>query len=448
VCTAHQPNLFTGPLYFIYKILHAIKLANYLKEQLPSFHFVPVFYMGSEDADIEELNHFTVEGKKYEWSANQKGAVGRMLIDKKLIDLIDELALQIGVEFYGIEFINLLRDFYQDGDTIQSATFKLVNCLFGNYGLIVLIADDARLKKMMIPVFKDDLFKETPSFIVEATCKKLSEHYPVQAQPRNINLFYLKNDIRERIIKTGDSFAVYNTDIKFTEQELKLELENYPERFSPNVILRGLFQETILPNVVFIGGGGELAYWFQLKDLFTHYTIPFPVMVLRNSFLIIKDQERNLIEKLELATAKIFKSPLEILNRVIEKEGKMLRLNGELDQISSVYEAMKTMVGTVDTSLVKHIEALKVRSGNQLKEVEKKMLRAERKRHEAKKRQIDKLKQQLFPNNSLQERVENISSFYARQGNDFINELYNHSLELEQKFMILMEGDDQHVNNS
>jgi len=437
VCTAHQPNLFTGPLYFIYKILHAIKLANYLKEQLPSFHFVPVFYMGSEDADFEELNHFTVEGKKYEWATDQKGAVGRMLIDKKIIDLIDELALQIGVEPHGIEFINLLRESYQDGVTIQSATFKMINRLFGNYGLIVLIADDARLKKIMTPVFQDDLFKEEPSSLVEGTCKRLSEHYTVQAYPRNINLFYLKNDIRERIIKTGNSFAVYNTDVRFTQQELKLELDNYPERFSPNVILRGLFQEMILPNVAFIGGGGELAYWFQLKDLFTHYAVPFPVMILRNSFLIIENQAKHLIDKLGISTEQIFTSPLEILNTIIEKEGKKPQLNGELDQLFFVYEELKKTVSTVDTSLVKHIEALKVRSGNQLKEVEKKMLRTERKKHEAEKRQIAKLRQQLFPKNILQERVENLSSFYARQGHDFINELYTHSLLLEQQFTVL-----------
>jgi bacillithiol biosynthesis cysteine-adding enzyme BshC len=437
VCTAHQPNLFTGPLYFIYKILHAIKLANYLKEQLPSFHFVPVFYMGSEDADFEELNHFTVEGKKYEWATDQKGAVGRMLIDKKIIDLIDELALQIGVEPHGIEFINLLRESYQDGVTIQSATFKMINRLFGNYGLIVLIADDARLKKIMTPVFQDDLFKEEPSSLVEGTCKRLREHYTVQAYPRNINLFYLKNDIRERIIKTGNSFAVYNTDVRFTQQELKLELDNYPERFSPNVILRGLFQEMILPNVAFIGGGGELAYWFQLKDLFTHYAVPFPVMILRNSFLIIENQAKHLIDKLGISTEQIFTSPLEILNTIIEKEGKKPQLNGELDQLFFVYEELKKTVSTVDTSLVKHIEALKVRSGNQLKEVEKKMLRTERKKHEAEKRQIAKLRQQLFPKNVLQERVENLSSFYARQGHDFINELYYHSLLLEQQFTVL-----------
>ncbi|HVE61516.1 MAG TPA: bacillithiol biosynthesis BshC, partial [Chitinophagaceae bacterium] len=235
----------------------------------------------------------------------------------------------------------------------------------------------------------------------------------------------------------GSIFTVNNTDIKFTEQELRSELHNHPERFSPNVILRGLYQEIILPNIAFIGGGGELAYWLQLKDLFNHYNVPFPVLVLRNSFLIIEKPAKTLIEKLGLSANEIFASEIEMLNTIIEKEGRKPELNGELDQLSFVYDNLKKTVSTADVSLLKHIEALKVRSVNQLKEVEKKMLRSERKKYEAKQRQISKLKQLLFPNNSLQERVENISGFYAKHGRGFIVELYKHSLPLEQQFVVL-----------
>jgi bacillithiol biosynthesis cysteine-adding enzyme BshC len=259
----------------------------------------------------------------------------------------------------------------------------------------------------------------------------------MQAHPREINLFYLNNNTRERIIKMSDVFAVNNTDIIFTAQELKSELHNHPERFSPNVILRGLYQEMILPNIVFIGGGGELAYWLQLKDLFTHYSISLPVLVLRNSFLVIENDAKNLIEKLGLTTEQLFSSEIQIVNDIIEKEGNKPQLNGELDQLSFVYENLKKAVSTVDNSLLKHIEALKVRSENQLRKVEEKMLRAERKKHEAKRRQIVKLKQQLFPDNGLQERVENISSFYSRYGPDFIKELYRHSFIFEQQFVII-----------
>ena len=136
VTTAHQPNLFTGPLYFIYKILHTIKLAEQLSKTITECQFVPVFYMGSEDADIDELNHFTVEGKKYEWSTKQKGAVGRMIIDDAIIGLIDELHNQLSVHEFGNEWIDLLKQCYRIGSTIQQATFEMVNQLFGKWGLM------------------------------------------------------------------------------------------------------------------------------------------------------------------------------------------------------------------------------------------------------------------------------------------------------------------------
>src|SRR5215204_34912 len=264
--TAHQPNLFTGPLYFIYKILHTIKLTDYLNKQLSAYHFVPVYYMGSEDADFAELNHTYVKGKKIEWKKLQSGAVGRMLVDASLIQLIDELQSQLYAEANIDDVINSLKRCYTIGKTIQTATFELVNELYGKYGLVVLIPDNAAFKRQMISVFADDIFNQTSSLIVEKTSARLEPHYKVQANPREINLFYLKDNTRERIVKEGEEFQIHNTELRFSRQELETELETYPERFSPNVILRGLYQDTILPNVAFIGGGGELAYWLQLKD--------------------------------------------------------------------------------------------------------------------------------------------------------------------------------------
>ncbi len=437
VCTAHQPNLFTGPLYFIYKILHAIKLAGTLAKEFPNCRFVPVYYMGSEDADLEELNHFSVEGKKYEWATEQKGAVGRMFVDKGVIALIDELQGQIGNTKNGVEFVQMLREYFITGSTIQQCTFSLVNGLFGKYGLIVLIPDDARLKRQMISIFEDDLFKETSSITVQQTSNRLNELYRTQAHARDINLFYLKDDVRERIEKKDERFIVLNSTISFTEAEIRQELIEHPERFSPNVILRGLFQETILPNIVFIGGGGELAYWLQLKDLFVHYKIDFPVLVLRNSFLLIEKRWSELMQKLQLSVEQIFETELNILNGIIETEGNAPKLNGELRQMNLVYEGLKKVATGVDVSLLKHIEALKARSVNQLAEVEKKMMRAERKKLEATKAQLQKLKAHLFPRENLQERVENVSGFYAKWGSGFIDELLEHSLSLEQRFVVL-----------
>lgn len=437
ITTAHQPNLFTGPLYFMYKILHAIKLAEHLSEQLPGNHFIPVYYMGSEDADFAELNHTYIRGRKIEWKKVQTGAVGRMKVDKTLIQLIDEIQGQLYFEQHAPEVIDLLKRCYTEGKDIQTATFEIVNELYGKYGLIVLIPDSARLKKQMLPVFQNDIFEQASSAIVAKTSEALEKKYKVQANPREINLFYLKEDIRERIINDGGRYMVHQTDISFSAEELQKELEDHPERFSPNVILRGLYQETILPNIAFIGGGGELAYWLQLKDLFQHYKVPFPVLVLRNSFLIIEKDLQTLIDKLGITTEDLFKSEFDLLNSLIERQGKKPELNGELTRVEEVYEQLDRMASAIDASLSQHIAALKAKTIKQLLNLEKKMFSAERKKQEALKNKISKLKQPLFPKNGLQERVENFSGFHSKWGNAFIDEVYENSPGLEQEFVVL-----------
>lgn len=442
ITTAHQPNLFTGPLYFIYKILHTIKLAAWLKEQLPAYHFVPVYYMGSEDADFDELNHTYVDGKKIEWKKEQKGAVGRMLVDKTLVQLIDELEGQLSGEAHGQDVIRLLRRCYSNGKTIQSATFELINELYAAYGLVVLIPDHPALKAQMKAVFADDLFQNTSAEIVQQTSKKLEAHYPVQAHPREINLFYLKDNIRERIIRKNDSFVVHNTDLRFTEEEIKEELDQHPERFSPNVILRGLFQETILPNLAFVGGGGEMAYWLQLKDLFQHYKIVYPVLILRNSFLVVEKKWREKIEKTGFTITELFQPLDQLMNEVVaKKSSNPVSLNGKFEKAEELFEQIRLQANSIDPTLVQHVAAIRARSFKVLQELEKKMLRAEKRKFSDQERQIGAIKAALFPGNGLQERKENFSLFYAKWGRDFIEALYKNSLTLEQEFMILSQID-------
>jgi bacillithiol biosynthesis cysteine-adding enzyme BshC len=440
VCTAHQPNLFTGPLYFVYKVLHTIKLAAFLKEQLPHYHFVPVYYMGSEDADFAELNHTYVDGKKLEWKKEQKGAVGRMIVDQTLIQLINELEGQLSNEAHGREVIDLLRRCYSEGRTIQAATFELVNQLYGQWGLIVLIPDNAALKAQMIKVFEDDLFNNTSSQIVESTSEKLAECYTVQANPREINLFYLKDSIRERIEEKDGRYSILNTSLSFTKDEIKKELQEYSERFSPNVILRGVYQETILPNLVFIGGGGEMAYWLQLKALFENYKVVYPVLLLRNSFLIVEEKWNEKINKLDLCVSDLFKDENELMREIVKKNSEnKIELNGNFEKAEAFYEQIRIQAEAIDKTLSQYVISIKTRSLKDLEELEKKMLRAEKRKFEEQQRQLQKIKEVLFPNEGLQERVENFSWFYAKWGRSFIEELYKNSLALEQEFCILIE---------
>jgi len=438
ITTAHQPNLFTGPLYFIYKIIHAIRLAKELQSNMKDCHFVPVYYMGSEDADFAELNHTYLNGQKIEWKKEQKGAVGRMKVDKTLRQLISEMEGQLSIEKNGAEVIAMLRDAYVDGKTIQQATFELVNKLYGRFGLIVLIPDNPELKAAMIPVFEEELFAGKSHSIVQQTSEKLAEHYSPQAFAREINLFYLKDDIRERIEKTADGFTIHNTSISFTQDEIKEELYQHPERFSPNVILRGLYQETILPNIAFIGGGGELAYWLQLKDLFHYYNRVFPVLVLRNSFLVITSKWQDRIHSLGLSDEALFQPAEMQLKEIITKESEHnFHLNGKLQEAEALYAAIGELAGGVDKTLLAHVDALKTKAVKGLRELEKKMYRSEKRKFGARQNQVTKLKEALFPRNGLQERVENFSGFYALWGKSFIDEVYRCSPALEQHFTIL-----------
>ena len=442
ITTAHQNNIFTGPLYFIYKILHTIKLADHLKQSLPENNFVPVFYIGSEDADLDELNHIWIGGQKLVWETKQTGAVGRMKIDKQLVRLIDLMEGQLSVLPKGDEIVSLLKKYYKEGVTIQDATFQFVNNLFAEYGLIVLLPDNAAFKKQMIPLFEDDLLHQTASGIVETTAAKLDEAgYKVQANPREINLFYLKENQRERIEILSTKYSVLSTGITFSKDEMLTELKNHPERFSPNVILRGLYQETILPNIIFIGGGGETAYWLQLKALFNHYKVPFPSLVLRNSFLVVEKKWQEKISKLGFTVDDFFLPEQELVNRLVARESKNnIKLNGSLTNAENVYDALKKQVAAIDVSLEKHVDALKTQSSHRLRELEKKMLRAEKRKFTDQLRQIHVIKEHLFPRNGLQERIENISYYYAKWGKEMIAKLYEHSLSLEGEFVILNES--------
>ncbi len=292
----------------------------------------------------------------------------------------------------------------------------------------------------MALILEDDIFNHTSSKIVEQTSEKLSKQYKAQAYPREINLFYLKDNLRNRIVPVDDHFSVYDTPIVFTKEEIKNELKTHPERFSPNVILRGLFQEIILPDVAWIGGGGELAYWLQLKDLFKNYSVPYPVLVVRNSFLIVEEKYRRLLKKLNLDAIDLFKGKEALLNEIVKNESEsVLSLKDEKSRFEIVYKNIKKLVEPIDSTLQRHVNALETRQMRNLSALEKKMFRAEKRKFNDQNNQLNKIFDSLFPDDGLQERTENFMLFYSKWGNDFFKILYDASLTLEQKFCIVEE---------
>jgi bacillithiol biosynthesis cysteine-adding enzyme BshC len=457
ITTAHQPNILTGPLYFIYKILHAIKLAAECKNRFTQFDFVPVYYMGSEDADLDELGHIFLNGEKLEWKTEQGGAVGRMN-PKGIERLIERLEGEFGSLPYGKEMVALCKTAYLSHNTIQQATLYLVNELFKDYGLVVIIPDNARLKSTFAEVVKKELTTQFSYPLVKETTDKIEEQYKVQAAGRELNLFYLGDDgSRERIEvrqqkheqqndlrdENEKEFVVVNKDISFTREAILIELDEHPERFSANVILRGVFQETVLPNIAFIGGGGELAYWMELKKVFEAAQVPYPVLLLRNSFLLVFPKSKVLMDKLRLSNKQLFQSGDSLVNDLVLSNSPV-RLDTKKEQQDTykLYEQLQELASSIDTTLKAHIAALHVRSLQGLLGLEKKLLRAEKRKHAEIIGQVQKLKTALFPNNNLQERVDNFMPLYATHGKALIDLLYQHSQPVAEAFTTLFVQED------
>ncbi|MGJ3234237.1 bacillithiol biosynthesis cysteine-adding enzyme BshC [Marivirga sp.] len=401
--TGHQLNIFTGPLYFHFKIITVINACKQLKDKYPEYNFVPIYWMASEDHDLDEIRSVQLDGQKYKWNTEQTGAVGRMKTEG-LEALTEELGGKNSI-FYNA---------YNESENLSDAVRTYVNELYGKKGLIVLDADNPKLKSEFKAVIQDDVFNHTANDLVEECSKSLDNTgYKTQSFPREINFFYLKDNIRERIVKENDIFKVLETGIQFTEEEMKAEIENHPERFSPNVILRPLYQEYILPNLAYTGGPAEVAYWMQLKPVFDTFKIPFPILLPRNFGMIIPNRIRHKVKKLKLNGTDLFTEREELKKQIAKKITALkLNLNDERQQLKLLLSKIKQSAGAIDKSLSQMTEAETEKVKNSIDKIEKKMMSAEKRKHADKMRQIDEIKDFLFPGNGLQERKENFLPFY------------------------------------
>ena len=438
VTTGHQLNLFTGPLYFIYKIVSTINLAKDLKQNFPDKNFVPVFWMATEDHDFEEINHFNLFGKKHQINSSQTGAVGRMKlkgIDAVFTQLEETLNGRTGLE----EIIEKLKRCYQSDKTYTQAVRQLVNDFFGKYGLVIIDGDDKNLKQVFVPFTKSELLDRRNYQDINTSSEKLENlGYKKQVNPREINLFYLKNDIRERIVFEENQFKVLNTNIHFSETEIVKELEEYPENFSPNAVMRPLYQEVVLPNLAYIGGGGELAYWLQLKEMFAKNKVAFPILVLRNSAMIVDGGTQKKIDKLGLTIEQLFNHHDDIIKDYL-KEGAdiILDLKAEERAVELVFNDIVSKAGKIDASLQPMIKAELQKSLKSLKNIEGRLIKAEKQKEQVAINQIKGVKDKLFPDNSLQERKDNFLYAYLLLGDSFIDVLKDNLNPFEKDFVVL-----------
>ena len=401
VTTGHQLNIFTGPLYVIYKIISTINLASKLKKKYPKKNFVPIYWMASEDHDFDEIKSFYLYGKNYSWDIKTSGAVGD-INPKTIKNLFKNIP----------EKISLFEKAYLKNSKLSNSVLYYMNELFGKYGLIILDPNNRNYKKIFLKVIKDDIVNNSIKNLQSKSSKKNLVHI------RKINFFYLKKNLRERIIKEKNKYKINNTSISFSEKEIINKLNSNSEFFSPNVIMRCLYQQSIIPNIAYVGGPSEIEYWLEFKDFFNFYNIPFPIILPRNFVTIINDKIKSKLEKLNIKLSDIFKNKNELEKIILKYQSKnKFDLINEKQNIGKEIEKIIDKSKTIDKSLNGKILALKKKTINEINSLEKRLIKEEKKNHQKSLNELDKIMSKLFPDNILQERKENFLNYYLSDKN-------------------------------
>ncbi|QHT72273.1 bacillithiol biosynthesis cysteine-adding enzyme BshC [Rhodocytophaga rosea] len=431
VTTGHQLNIFGGPLYLMYKLVTVINLAEALKKQYPNYHFVPVYWMATEDHDFAEINHFHLFGKKYEWTTQQKGAVGRMN-PAEINAILDSLP----------EKLPLFEKAYLENKTLAEATRSWAHELFGEQGLLCIDADHPLLKSQLKDVIRKDIFESITYTSVSHTSEQLKKSgYETQVNPRQINFFYLDQGVRERIVQANDRYEVLNTPLSFSADELNQLIEEHPERFSPNVLLRPVYQEIILPNLAYIGGPAEVIYWLQLKALFDALGIAFPIVMPRNFALFISKTYQKKLHKLGILPADLFLEENDLKRKLVEgMVEEPVQVQQEQQEIEKAFQSLVEKALLLDKTLEGFIKAEQQKTIKSLENIEKRLKKAEEKNQETSISQLLNVKSKLFPNGGLQERTDNFLNFYLNDP-QFITTLLQSFDPLDFRFQILTEDD-------
>jgi bacillithiol biosynthesis cysteine-adding enzyme BshC len=442
IVTAHQPIIFGGPLYFIIKIANAIRLAQDLKKQFPAFDFVPFYWMGSEDHDMEEIGQMQLFGKKIIWENDSKGPSGRKSMDS-IQPLLQALNSILGNSPNADKLKTIFEQAYSSEKDLKSATRQFVHSIFGNYGLICIDGDDVDLKALFVPIIKKEIFERKSFDLVEASSTKLVNlGYKKQSTPRQINFFYLGDTLRERIIwdEMTKTYKVNNTEITFSEDEMRAEIENNPQCFSPNVIMRPLYQQTILPAIAFIGGGGEISYWLQLKAVFDAYNTFYPVLLLRNSVQPILQSQFKKWQKLGLDLSHIFFNTKAIQTQFLTLNAiKEVDIDPALESLNIAFQELNDIAKKVDVNLLDTIGAEQKKTENVFKQIKQKLTKAQNQQFENQYNQIDNIKKSWFPNENLWEREESFASLYLKFGDKILNEFIDNMNPLDLKFYLILE---------
>lgn len=425
VVTAHQPCIFTGPLYFIYKIASAIALARKLQQTYPDKHFIAMYVVGSEDHDFDEIKSTRIFNKTITWESGQSGAVGRMTLSG-IGNLLDEVEPLISKEPFGPDLIEKLRASYLETRTLAEATLHFVHSIFGQDDLLICDLDRPALKFAARALFERELNTKSSRPLVEANQRRLEElGYPSQIYARDINLFWLDDTNRKHIESDGNDFMQGDKKLPLASPVILDQDQAY--HVSPNVVLRPLFQQAVLPAIAYVGGGAEVAYWMEIEQVFDHHDIPFPMLVRRDSGLYIPAFIAKSMKQVDLDTTSLFLSEKIVQDQYLaEQAGEEWSLEKSRTAFDATFQSMQQEALAIDTGLEKMLAGFHQQQLNFIEKLEGRLKKAIKSKHETGINRISKIWQSAFPNGSLQERSTNFIPFYARHGHDFIETIIRH----------------------
>lgn len=432
ITTGHQLNLFSGPVFFIYKILQTIKTADFLTQNSDK-KFVPIFWLATEDHDFEEINHFKTENNFYQIKGKSGGAVGRILLEEN--SFIEEFEKEFKDDVFGTQLILLAKKAYQKGRTLTEATKILVQELFAEFGLLMIDGDDVLLKNQMNAIFSEELQHQITYHFSKEKVNFLTEKYgKVQVNPREINLFYLDEE-RNRITFDGEQYQIIDKNLTFTFEEMTKDWT----KISPNALLRPVFQEKVLPNIAYIGGNAEIMYWLELPDVFRKFGVEFPLLIPRNSLLYLKEKTFRKIEKSGVEINHFLGNFQAFLNQKLLKESDLSKDLEEKELlVKTHFEELKEKAKTTAIPFKNMVEAEEKRQLKSFEKFRKRLLKAEKIVHAEKIEQLEKLYLEIHPAGKWQERTLNFSVFFSEEGQLWIDNCYQ-QIDVDNSQLIIVE---------
>jgi bacillithiol biosynthesis cysteine-adding enzyme BshC len=429
VTTGQQIHVLGGPLYVLYKIASTIQLAAACQRMMPDKHFVPLFWMASEDHDLEEIDHLSIFGKQYQAELKGKGPAGRVSTEG-LAEWIETLP----------DIPEVFKKAYSLFGNLSQATHYWLNELFGKHGLVVLDADHKKLKQQFIPVLEKEMVE---GFSIEAVRKQTEaledKGYKSQIFPREINVFYISAEGRNRIVYEEGKYSVLNTAHSFDKATLLKELHAHPESFSPNVVLRPVYQEYILPNIAYIGGPAEVAYWLQLQKVFEALHLHMPVVLPRNFAMVVGKPQGTKLQKLGLRAEAVFLPEEELKQFFLTEKNQVIpEWNDVSEELDKLWLKVEEKSLQADANLKDWLAAEKHKVQKQLETIEKRVVKTYEQKLEQEMKQLAALKDKLLPGGSLQERSESFLSFLINDAN-FIDDVIPLFDPLDFRFNIIQD---------